>query len=119
MLGEAVALRDGETLALPVVDALLDEEALSDADTLGVALGVPKQMHVPSMGAPQERRQHSAGHVVRVGEGDTEGEGEGEGEALGDAVIEAVSLSDWEGPVCEGVGVMQVQTMSGKLPAQE
>ena len=50
------------------------------------------------MGEPQERRQQSAGQDVLEGE--------------------AVALDVCVGAVCEGVGVTQVQTMSGKLPTQ-
>ena len=55
-------------------------------------------MQKPSVGEPQERRQQSAGQDVLEGE--------------------TVALGDCVGAVAEGVGVMQVQTMSGKLPTQ-
>ena len=93
-----LAEEDAVSLSVAGSDALGDIEGLADGVALDVVLGVPSQMQKPSVGAPQERRQQSAGQDVLEGE--------------------AVALGDCVGAVCEGVGVTQVQTMSGKLPTQ-
>ena len=99
-LGEADSelLADTDAVSDGAAEMLEDNEGLEDAATLGVGEGVPLQMQEPSVGAPQERRQQSAGQDVVDGE--------------------AVMLGDCVGAVAEGVGVMQVQTMLGKVPTQ-
>lgn len=57
-----------------------------DSDTVGVLLGVPRQIQRVSCGAPQERRQQSETHV----------DCDGDGEVVGVCV----------GAVADGVGVM-------------
>ena len=90
---DGVVELEGETLGVTLGEAEALSETLDEARTLGVSEGVPLQMQTPSEGAPQERRQQSAGQGV----------GESEGETLGDCV----------GTVCVALGVMQVQTMLG------
>ena len=96
VVGEMLA--DTEKESEGVAEMLGEGELLDDAAALGVGDGVPLHIQKPSVGAPQERRQQSAGQDVVDGE--------------------AVIVGDCVGAVAEGVGVTQVQTMLGKLPTQ-
>ena len=103
----AAALCEGEPLPLPAADCDCEPETegetlplpltvagrLADGERLAEMLGVPSHTQTPSLGAPQERRQHSAGQDVVDGV--------------------RLTLDVGVGGVCEGVGVTQVQTTSG------
>ena len=93
-LRERVVVAERLSVSEPVVVTLAETE--EDSEGLGVVVAVPRQMQKLSIGAPQERRQHSCGQGVE----------EGVGEAL-DVCVGAVS---------EAVGVTHWQIVFGQAP---
>ena len=101
----------GETVSDGACELDTEGELATVAVTDAVGVGVPLQMHWPSAGAPQERKQH------RLTQDEMDGVTVGDSRVVvtdGVALLLAVELDVWL-PLGEVLGVMQVHVYGGTV----